>query len=196
MRSASILLASRALPCLALVFAVTGCSDGPTLPSSALSADGPAALGSSYKIGIGDKLKISVFGEESLSGQVEVDPAGRVALPLAGEVQAHGKTIAEFRESVTRRLSDGYLKSPKVNVEIANFRPIYVHGEVRSGGEFPYKTAITLRDAVAMAGGYTYRANQGYVLIVRGGQPEARVAAEGNMAVLPGDNIRIPERFF
>lgn len=173
-----------------------GCSEGPALPSSALAADAAAHLGSSYQIGIGDKLKISVYGEDSLSGQVEVDPAGRVALPLAGEIPAKGQTIAQFRDSVTRRLADGYLKSPKVNVEIANFRPIYVHGEVRTGGEFAYKSSITLRDAVAMAGGYSYRADQSYVFIVRNGQPEVRVAAEGHMAVLPGDNIRIPERFF
>lgn len=176
--------------------ALTGCADSVTPPSAGLSLDAPATLGASYKLGIGDKLKVSVFGEDSLSGQVEVNAAGHVTLPLAGEVPAKGRTIAEFRDIVTRRLSEGYLNNPKVSVEVANYRPIYVHGEVRNGGEFPYRNAITLRDAVALAGGYTYRADHSYVLLARNGQDETKVAASGSLTVLPGDNITIPERFF
>ncbi|MGE5266399.1 MAG: polysaccharide biosynthesis/export family protein [Deltaproteobacteria bacterium] len=173
------------------------CADdiGPA-PASLLADSAPSSLGASYRLGIGDKLKITVFGEDTLSGPVEVNAAGQVALPLAGDVPAAGKTLSQFRDAVTARLSDGYLKNPKVTVEISNYRPIYVHGEVKNGGEFNYKTGLKLRDAVAMAGGYTYRANQSTIILIRDGVGEVSVPANGTVSLLPGDNIRIPERFF
>lgn len=191
-RSFGAVIAAILTGCLA-----AGCADdlGSAGPGLAL-AEAPAALGATYRLGIGDKLKINVFGEESLSGPVEVDAGGQIALPLAGEVPAQGKTIAELRSAVARRLADGYLKNPKVTIEITNYRPIYIHGEVKNGGEFPYKSGLRLRDAIAMAGGYTYRANQSYALVAREGQAEARVPASANLTILPGDNVRIPERFF
>jgi polysaccharide export outer membrane protein len=186
------LLAAAMSGCLA-----AGCADEIGPPPAGFTLDGaPSALGASYRLGIGDKLKITVFGEESLSGPAEVNAAGQVALPLAGEVPAQGRTLGQFRDAVARRLGDGYLKNPKVTIEITNYRPIYIHGEVKSGGEFPYKTGLRLRDAVAMAGGYTYRANQTYAIVSREGLDEARVPANGNVTILPGDNVRIPERFF
>jgi hypothetical protein len=130
--------------CIAAVAAgllVAACADdiGPA-PANFVIDSAPSALGASYRLGIGDKLKITVFGEDSLSGAVEVNAAGQVALPLAGEVPAQGKTLSQFRETVVNRLGDGYLKNPKVTVEITNYRPFYIHGEVKNGGEFAYKT--------------------------------------------------------
>jgi polysaccharide export outer membrane protein len=164
-------------------------------PSYATSRE-PAALSRVFRLGIGDKVKVSVFGEENLSGQLEVNASGNLSMPLIGDVPAKGRTLDELKASITRRLSEGYLKHPKVSIDILNFRPIYVHGEVRSGGEFAFKTGLTFRDAVAMAGGYTYRANQSHLLLVREGGREERVPLPSDMPVLPGDNIRIPERFF
>jgi polysaccharide export outer membrane protein len=176
---------------------LTACADEAVAPPPGFLADAaPSALGASYRLGIGDKLKITVFGEDSLSGPVEVSAAGQVTLPLAGEVPAAGKTLGQFRDAVVRRLADGYLKNPKVTVDITNYRPVYIHGEVKNGGEFPYKTGLKLRDAVAMAGGYTYRANQSYAIVTRDGLDDVRVPANGGVTILPGDNIRIPERFF
>jgi len=186
------ILAALAAACL-----VSACAEGIGPPPPGFDLDAaPSALGATYRLGIGDKLKITVFGEDSLSGSAEVNAAGQVALPLAGEVPAEGKTLDQFRDIVARRLADGYLKNPRVTVEITNYRPIYVHGEVKNGGEFPYKTGLKLRDAVAMAGGYTYRANQSYALVTREGLSEARVPANGAVMLRPGDNVRIPERFF
>jgi polysaccharide export outer membrane protein len=176
---------------------VSGCSDGPSLPpTGAGMATNAAALQRTYRLGIGDKLKLVVFGEENLSGQFEVNALGQVALPLVGEVPAKGLAIAEFRDAVARRLSDGYLKNPRVTVEVLNYRSIFVHGEVKTGGEFQYKNGLKLRDAIAMAGGYTYRANQDHLFLVREGEQEMRLALPSDVPVLPGDNIRIPERFF
>jgi polysaccharide export outer membrane protein len=185
--------------CLAAAVAAfaSACAEniGPA-PASLLADSAPSSLGASYRLGIGDKLKITVFGEDTLSGPAEVNAAGQVALPLAGEVPAAGKTLPQFREAVVTRLSDGYLKNPKVTVEITSYRPIYVHGEVKNGGEFSYKTGIKLRDAIAMAGGYTYRANQSYMILTRDGVGEVSVPVNGTVTLLPGDNVRIPERFF
>lgn len=164
-------------------------------PSYATKGE-PAALSRVFRVGIGDKVKISVFGEENLSGQLEVNASGNLSMPLVGDIPARGRTLDELKSAITRRLSEGYLKHPKVSVDILNFRPIYVHGEVKSGGEFAYKAGITFRDAVAMAGGYTYRAHQSHLFLVREGGREERVALPSDLPVLPGDNIRIPERFF
>jgi polysaccharide export outer membrane protein len=175
---------------------VAGCSEAPSLPPVTGATVHAGALQRTYRLGIGDKLKVAVFGEENLSGQFEVNALGQVALPLIGELPAKGLAIADFRDAVTRRLADGYLKNPRVTVEVLNYRSIFVHGEVKSGGEFQFKNGLTFRDAVAMAGGYTYRANQDHLFLVREGEQEARLALPSDLPVLPGDNIRIPERFF
>lgn len=181
---------------IAAVLACACADDIGPAPASLLTDNAPSSLGASYRLGIGDKLKITVFGEDTLSGPVEVNAGGQVALPLAGDVPAAGKTLSQFRDAVVARLSDGYLKNPKVTVEITNYRPVYIHGEVKNGGEFNYKTGLKLRDAVAMAGGYTYRANQSTIILIRDGVGEVSVPASGTVSLLPGDNIRIPERFF
>lgn len=183
-------------PALAALTLVLGaCADGGAIPAARF-AGGPEGAGRVYKLNSGDKLKVTVFGEDNLSGPAEVSAAGQIALPLIGDVPAKGQTASEVRDAITRRYAEGFLKNPKVTVEVTNYRPVYVHGEVRSGGEFQYKSGLTMRDAIAMAGGYTYRANEGYVLIAREGEGEARLAMPSDVPVLPGDNIRIPERFF
>jgi len=174
------------------------CVDGGALPDNRLqSKSGVAELSRVYRLGVGDKIKLTIFGEADMSGTYEVNAVGNVPVSLIGEVPAKGRGIAEFREAVRQKLSEGYLTNPKVSVEVVNFRPIYIHGEVRSGGEFPYKNGLKLRDAIALAGGYTYRANETHVVLVREGSPaQVKLALPADIDVLPGDNIRVPERFF
>jgi protein involved in polysaccharide export with SLBB domain len=179
---------------LAAALLTGACADGGDGPVTELK---PQQVSRVYRLGIGDKLKVNVFGENDLSGTFEVNALGNVPMPLIGEMPAKGRGIAEFRDAVARRLAQGYLTQPKVSVEIVNYRPIYVHGEVRNGGEFAFKQGLKLRDAVAVAGGYTYRAEKSYVLLTREGDSgEIKVAGGADIEVLPGDNIRIPERFF
>lgn len=187
------------IPVAALVAAliVAACAgpeimDGPQFATR----EGKAAIQRVYRLGIGDKLKITVFGEDNLTGPAEVNALGQVAVPLLGEMPAKGLALNEFRDQIARRLADGYLKNPKVSVEMTNYRPIYVHGEVKNGGEFQFKNGVSLRDVVAMAGGYTYRADQSYLFIGREGEPDVAVRMPNDVPVLPGDNIRVPERFF
>lgn len=150
-----------------------------------------------YRLGIGDKVRLTVFGEPEMSGTHEINSLGRISLPLAGDIQAAGMDATGLKEAVSRKYADGYLKNPKITLEVIGFRPVYVHGEVRSGGEFPFKTGLRFRDAIALAGGYSYRANQSYVVLSRvGAAPEVRVPIASEMIVMPGDNIRVPERFF
>jgi polysaccharide export outer membrane protein len=190
----SVRLLASALPAALLAAA---CADTAKLsPPGFATTAGEATLDRVFRLGIGDKLKVTVFGEENLSSQAEVNASGAIAMPLIGEVPAKGRSVAELKEHLTRRLAEGYLKNPRVNVEVLNFRPIYVHGEVKSGGEFAFKNGITFRDAIAMAGGYTYRAQQSHLFLVREGGVEERVQLPSMHPVLPGDNIRIPERFF
>ena len=150
-----------------------------------------------YRLGVGDRVKISVFGESELSGALEIGAGGMLAMPLVGEIPAKGQTISDLRSVIASRLKSGYLKDPKVSVEVVAYRPFYVHGEVRSSGEIAFKNGVTFRDAIAIAGGYTYRANQSYVLLVReGSTQEVSVRLPSTDIVMPGDNIRVPERFF
>ena len=182
----------------ALVVALNGCAnDRPAAAPASIACLETPEVSRVYRLGIGDKVKLSVFGEADLSGTFEVNGSGNVAVPLVGEIPAKGRGIGEFRELVRTKLAQGYLTNPKVSVEVANFRPIYLHGEVRSGGEFPYKSGLKLRDAIALAGGYTYRANESHVILVReGSAAQIKVALPADIDVLPGDNIRVPERFF
>ncbi len=150
-----------------------------------------------YRLDSGDKLRVTVYGEADLSGEFEVDGSGAVSLPLIGEVRASGTSLREFEGVVEAALRDGYLVEPRVSVDVLNYRPFYILGEVRSPGKYPYISGITVLNAVAMAGGYTFRARTDQAEIVRTGETEPIVINTPDVTpVMPGDVIRIPERFF
>jgi len=170
-------------------------------PASMPTASDPASpepsLAPSYRLGTGDQVRIIVFGEEDLSGEFFVDGSGMVSLPLVGEVPAANKTLAEFRAELEARLSDGYLNDPRVSAEVLNYRPFYILGEVEESGEYPYTDGLTVMNAVARAGGFTYRANTRVVYIKRSDtNAEVEVPLTATVRVMPGDTIRIAERFF
>ena len=104
-----------------------------------------------YRLGVGDKLKITVYGEKELSGEFEVGALGTVSMPLIGDVRARGRTIRVFRDQIRQRLAQGYLNDPRVNVDVMNYRAYFVQGEVRKPGEFTFKNGLTVRDAIAAA---------------------------------------------
>lgn len=150
-----------------------------------------------YRLGSGDQVRVIVFGEQGLSGEFFVDGGGRVSMPLIGEVQAGGRTIPEFEQAVVASLSEGYLNDPRVSVEVMNFRPYYILGEVEVAGEYPYTDGLTIMNAVATAGGFTYRANTRIVHVKRAGETEfVQMPLTAITPVHPGDTIRIAERFF
>jgi len=150
-----------------------------------------------YRLGTGDQVRVIVFGENDLSGEFFVDGAGYVSVPLIGEVQASGKTLVEFRAELESLLADGYLIDPRVSAEVLNYRPFYILGEVENSGEYPYTDGLTVVNAVARAGGFTYRANERRVMIQRAGTTEeVQMELTPTLQVLPGDTIRVLERFF
>lgn len=150
-----------------------------------------------YRLGAGDKVRITVFGEDDLTGEFEVDSTGSIAMPLVGEVPAGGKTPRELERALTNMLDKGYLVNPRVNVEVLNFRPFFILGEVNKPGSYPYVNDMTVISAVALAGGYTTRAKTGQVLIKHASDPSKQeVPAAEDARVGPGDVIRVEERFF
>lgn len=188
------------------VVAVAACTDGPRtnapapVAQQAVSepADAPLPPDADidYELGSGDRLRVIVFGEPDLSGEFDVGGSGVVALPLIGQVRANGLTLSAFEDAVEAKLRDGYLTNPRVSVEVMNYRPFYIYGEVSEPGQYPYTSSMTVLNAVAVAGGYTYRANQDKVYITRGEGDEVEYPASQAVRVLPGDVLRVPERFF
>ncbi|KAA0577430.1 polysaccharide export protein [Azospirillum sp. B21] len=152
---------------------------------------------SEYRLGAGDALRVIVFGEEQLSGEFRVDGTGKVAMPLIGEVSAKDRSTRDLEKEISTRLSAGYVKDPKVSVEVLNHRPFFILGEVRNPGQYQYVNGMTALSAVAMAGGYTYRAKEDYVLITRGADPKKEIRrAPITTSVMPDDVVRVPERYF
>lgn len=151
-----------------------------------------------YHLSVGDKLKINVFNEEDLSGEYEIDREGNVTMPLIESVEARGKTVSEIEKEIVKRYKDGYLVNPDISVEVLNFRPFFIMGEVKKAGEYSYKNNLTVLSAVATAGGYTYRANKKKIVIERenlsGNKVQIIVQESDN--VLPGDTIIVKERYF
>lgn len=150
-----------------------------------------------YHLGSGDKVRVTVFGEDTLTGEYLVGGSGKISLPLVGEVQAGGLTISQFQNEIISVLKDGYITDPKVSAEVLNYRPFYILGEVQKPGEYPYSNGLTVLNAVATANGFTYRANTKKVFIKRAGEnAEHEYPLTSITQVAPGDTIRIAERFF
>ena len=145
----------------------------------------------------GEKIRVTVYGENSLSGEYQIDRSGFLALPLAGTVKAEGLTQQELEEALEQRFKSGYLKNPKVTVSIVEFRPFYILGEVEKPGAYPFSSGLNVMSAIATAGGTTYRANQSSVLIQHRGESEMRAYdATRPIPILPGDIIQVPRRYF
>jgi protein involved in polysaccharide export with SLBB domain len=156
-----------------------------------------AAAPSEYRLGPGDTVRITTFGEPTLSGLFEVSGSGRAALPLVGEVKAEGLTAAEFGRVVEAAFRDGFLKEPKVSIEVAVYRPFYILGEVGKPGQYPFTNGLTVLNAVATANGFTYRADTRHVFIKHAKDAvEHRVDLTTSTLVEPGDTLRIKERYF
>jgi polysaccharide export outer membrane protein len=149
------------------------------------------------KLSAGDKLRVTVFGEDKLSGDFDLDLNGNASLPLAGTVNLAGQTKQQAEATIARKLRSEYLRSPKVTVDVTSFRPFYVIGQVERPGEFPYRNRLNIISAMAVAGGPTFRASKSKVFIQRGGVGAfEEVELSPSIPVFPGDIIRVPERYF
>jgi polysaccharide export outer membrane protein len=152
---------------------------------------------SGYKVGAGDRLTIRVAGESDLTADYLVDGSGNISLPYIQTVYIAGMTTPQVEKLVTARLRNGYLRDPKVSVQATALRPFYILGEVTTSGSFAYQNGITVQNAIAIAGGYSTRADQGSVLITRKnvtGTATHRVPV--TTQIYPGDIIYVRERWF
>lgn len=169
----------------------------PANPTKEEAARAQAQLANSYTLGPGDRVKITVFGHEDLSGEFEVDGSGMISPPLVRDIKAQGLTVRQVEKIVADRLSPDYLKNPSVSVEVMNYRPFYIFGEVNAPGSYPYVNGMTVVNAVAVAGGYTYRARTGSARITRATDASRTPqSVDRDTPVLPGDVIEVPERYF
>lgn len=179
---------------LCLAFATVACASGPDVQ---LAPD--AAEGDAYLLGPGDKVRITVFGQPTLSGEYSVTGKGEIAFPLVGNVAASGATVEQFQETLRERLAAGYFDDPRVSAEILDYRPFYILGEVNNPGKYPYAIGLTLDQAVAAAGGFTYRANTRKIYVKRALVTQewlVDIKKRASYPVRPGDTIRVGERFF
>jgi polysaccharide export outer membrane protein len=158
----------------------------------------PPVETSDYLLGPGDRIRIITFGGQELTGEFRVNDSGDIAVPLVGTVHAAGLTSKQLAQTLERSLSQSHLyKNPSVSVEVVAYRPIFVLGEVNKPGQYPYQPGMTVLTAVAIAGGFTYRAVDDSFSIVRsvGGQA-VEGAGTRETVVQPGDVITVYERFF
>ena len=179
---------------LAVVFSVASAL-------SAYAADAPraadAAHPAGYVLGPGDRVRVTVFGHEDLSGEFAISETGTVSLPLAGILPFGGVKLADAERAVVRALKPDYLLNPRVSIEVLEYRPFYILGEVNSPGSYAYVNGMTVTEAVALGGGFTYRAKKGRVVVIRAGDPTRTERTIGvTDAILPGDVVKVLERIF
>jgi polysaccharide biosynthesis/export protein len=180
------------LSTLALALAVGGCSSYRPTPAAFHEA-----LNEPYRLGAGDRVRVTVFDQENLTNTYAVNSSGYIAFPLIGSVPARGSTVQELEGALAAKLRQGFLRDPDISVEVDQYRPVFVMGEVGAAGQYSYVPGLTVQKAVAMAGGFTPRANQDTVDITRdinGKVMTGRVVTSDPL--LPGDTIYIRERLF
>lgn len=179
-----------ALAVFVLLF-VAGCGAGRGLPP----LDATAAP--NYTLGSGDEVRVTTFNQPQFSGEYTVDGSGHIAMPLIGAVSVDGLTVPEAENAIAERLSEDALVDPHVSVEVVIYRPFYILGEVRAPGQYPYVNGMTVLTAVAIAGGFSYRAETDHFSIVREKDGQAvEWSAERNTKVLPDDVVTVFERYF
>ena len=173
-----------------VIMLAVGCATGtdPRLEQTSLDV---------YRLDSGDLLRVTVFGQVDLSGDFRVDDNGSIALPLLAPVRARGFTPVEFSQHLAGVLSQRLLRNPAVSVEVTQYRPFFILGEVNQPGQYPYVNGMTVMTAAAIAGGFTYRADTSQVVITRhlGGYLIEGPAAV-SLAIMPGDTVHVRERLF
>ena len=169
---------------------LSACASG--APNAALSE-----VSEPYTLDSGDKLRVTVFGQTDLSGEFSVDGSGNIAVPLIPPVVARGLTTNELHTSIAQALAKTLLRNPNVSVQVTEFRPFYILGEVAKAGQYPVVDGMTVQSAVAIAGGFSYRAYQSSVHVTRRrGDRLVELDVPSTAQVRPGDTILVQERYF
>ncbi|MBV9331090.1 MAG: polysaccharide export protein, partial [Alphaproteobacteria bacterium] len=165
---------------------------------SPAQAPAQSTADSDYRLGSGDKVRISVFNQRELTDIYQVDGLGHIAFPLVGQIDAGGLTPRQLEEKVAKVLSPDYVRNPHVSVVVLTYRPFYIIGEVTKPGSYPYMSGMTVLTAAAQAGGFTYRADEDSFDLQRPGADgkKKKIDAKPDTPVQPGDIITVNERIF
>lgn len=189
---------------LLLAAVVAGCSAngqaGPesVAPASYAQAPRPVRVSDGpYILGPGDHIRLKAYDDTNLTGEYEVSSAGYVSVPLVGQVKATGLTTKQLEQSIAAKMKGRIAQDPKINIEIATYAPFYIYGEVKKAGVYPYQPGLTVADAIATAGGLTYRANEDTIYLQHSGsRVQETINLNVPVRIRPGDNIRVSERMF
>jgi len=148
-------------------------------------------------LGPSDKVHLRDYDDANLTGDYEVNSAGFISLPLVGQVRAAGLTTSQLEKTIAARMKGSVAQNPNINIEIASYAPFYIYGEVKKAGVYSFQPGLTVADAIATAGGLTYRADESTIYLQHaGGQTQEVVRLDVPKRIFPGDNIRVSERMF
>jgi len=184
---------------VALAMAMAGCAiqSGAQPAAQATPSVAESLALDTYQLGVGDRLIISVYGDDKVGGTQTVGPDGTIMLALIGRIPVEGRSSNQLAEDIRARLADGFIRSPSVTVQIETFRPYYILGEVNKPGEYPFVKGMTLMSAIAKAEGFTYRARKNWVFVThKGHKAEERITISPEAMILPGDTVRVGERYY
>ncbi|MGL1958249.1 MAG: polysaccharide export protein [Colwellia sp.] len=164
---------------------------------SLLQFNAYAQSSSDYRLGSGDTIRITVFGQNDLSIETLLNDSGKIDYPFLGQIQASGKTLAEFQQKIYKGLKGDYLINPNVSVSIIQYRPFFIDGEVENPGGYPFQPGLTVNKAAAIAGGYTERASLSKIFIIRSNDLKQKsVSISANKLIQPGDIVTIKQSYF
>lgn len=169
----------------------------PAPVAAAPSVAAPALSRLDYRMGVADLIRVQVHDEADLTLETRLDEKGTVTYPFLGEIRAVGLTVRELESRISVGLRSGYLLNPEVRVQVLEYRPFYVNGEVKRPGGYPYVPGLTVQKAVSLAGGLTHLASKNKIFVIR--EKNADGSREGirlDGTVLPGDTLVIEEGLF
>jgi polysaccharide export outer membrane protein len=180
-----------------VILALVNCMTALAVIAPARADDGGVTPDRDYRLGSGDTVSITVYGEPDLSVVAKVGSNGRVAYPFLGELTVTGVTLAELEKRLTKALDGEYLRNPKVSVTVTEYRQYFINGQVHSPGGHPYQPGLTVRKAITLAGGLTERASERKITLIPDGSKDKQGRKVGmDDPVSPGDIITIDESFF
>lgn len=188
-------------PGWALLFAAAalmlgGCAALPQDDEPAMAPAHRAVDPDQYRLGVGDRVRIDVYGEPDLSMDAAVDSAGQINYPLLGSLPAARLTPGQLRGSIREGLASGYLVAPDVRVTVTQYRPFYVSGQVRKAGAYPFVIGLTVEKAIALAGGLSPLASTRRIYVVPENSQGERLRVGLDYNVLPGDTLLVEEGLF
>ncbi|MCX2980387.1 polysaccharide export protein [Halieaceae bacterium IMCC14734] len=158
----------------------------------------PTLADSGYPLNAGDSIRIHVYGEADLSfSEILIGQDGIIAYPFLGEINLVGTTVSALRDTLIAGLKPDFLIDPRISVSIVKYRPFFVNGQVNRPGGVDFQPGLTLRKAIALAGGFTERANKKQIMLIADADPQREEVEVGlDYRVQPGDIITVNQRFF